>query len=147
LGGGKEDESADEDDGSDHSVGSVGDDSAASEVSSKEATSDIAEPPTSGRDQPEATPSGETAHEKHADDETGKSSEEWQLPDKDVEHPTWERHDDGTSLLDLIRSQAARMVPLKKEKASGTEQLDDLVEVSHADSGGSKSEADFVVVQ
>lgn len=43
-------------------------------------------------------------------------SEEESLPERRIEHPTWERRHDSMSLLDLIRSQASILVPFGKEE-------------------------------
>lgn len=39
------------------------------------------------------------------------SSQEFELPERHIEHPTWARKDDSMSLLDLIRSQASIIAP------------------------------------
>ena len=39
------------------------------------------------------------------------SPRELDISDKVIEHPSWQRHDDSTSLLDLIRSQVSLMAP------------------------------------
>jgi len=41
--------------------------------------------------------------------------QEPQVPERRIEHPTWERSHDTMSLLDLIRSQASQLVPFGKE--------------------------------
>ncbi|KIW99870.1 uncharacterized protein Z518_10798 [Rhinocladiella mackenziei CBS 650.93] len=47
------------------------------------------------------------------------------LPERRIEHPTWQRHDDSMSLLDLIRSQASMVAPLGKEgRTSGEKESD-----------------------
>ncbi|KIW82071.1 hypothetical protein Z517_05098 [Fonsecaea pedrosoi CBS 271.37] len=44
-------------------------------------------------------------------------SRELEAPERQVRHPTWERHDDSTSLIDLIRSQASLIAPFGTEDA------------------------------
>lgn len=66
--------------------------------------------------------------------------EEWtsegQIPQKDelpirhIKHPSWDRHDDGTSLLDLIRSQASIIAPFGTQSAGhGVPDLEGIVAV------------------
>jgi hypothetical protein len=42
---------------------------------------------------------------------------ELELPERHVEHPTWDRRDDSTSLMDLIRSQASMLTPFGQDKS------------------------------
>ncbi|KIW63937.1 hypothetical protein PV04_08900 [Phialophora macrospora] len=39
------------------------------------------------------------------------------LPERRIEHPTWDRRDDSTSLLDLIKAQASMIAPFGTETA------------------------------
>ena len=48
---------------------------------------------------------------------------DFEPPRRDVEHPTWERHHDSMSLLDLIRSQASMIAPFGTN-AAGKEASD-----------------------
>ncbi|KAK6383046.1 hypothetical protein LTS17_003716 [Exophiala oligosperma] len=78
------------------------------------------------------------------------SEEDNTLPEETeihIEHPTWHRQDDSTSLLDLIRSQAATLSPFDKDTRDPglREEADDAgepaVEQTSSDGGD-----DFVVV-
>ncbi|OAL40288.1 hypothetical protein AYO20_00024 [Fonsecaea nubica] len=44
-------------------------------------------------------------------------SKGFEAPERQVRHPTWERHGDSTSLIDLIRSQASLIAPFGTEDA------------------------------
>jgi len=50
------------------------------------------------------------------------------VPERRIEHPTWERPQDTMSLLDLIRSQASLLVPFGKEDPAMEEKADSPVE-------------------
>jgi len=94
--------------------------------------------------------------------------EEDEFPVKNVEHPTWQRHDDNTSLLDLIRSQVSMIAPFgtepaghgvadmegivgrsagtKAESARSSENVEPALAEKRPPQGRSTSEDDFVVV-
>ncbi|OAG41513.1 hypothetical protein AYO21_04215 [Fonsecaea monophora] len=76
-------------------------------------------------------------------------SRESEAPERQVRHPTWERHDDSTSLIDLIRSQASRIAPFGTEDA-GQAVGDNEGEVSDPRTEGIESpsagEDEYVVV-
>ncbi|KAJ9613154.1 hypothetical protein H2200_003095 [Cladophialophora chaetospira] len=55
--------------------------------------------------------SPEPDHPKEWTDEEEDVAQEIELPERHIKHPSWDRHDDSTSLLDLIRSQASVIAP------------------------------------
>jgi len=82
--------------------------------------------------------------------------EELSLPARQIEHPTWDRHGDSMSLLDLIKSQVSMIAPFGTEtvghgvrdmEAAGAEAAEARPEPLET-SGKAKasSEDDFVVV-
>lgn len=77
---------------------------------------------------------------------------ELELPERHVEHPTWDRQDDSTSLMDLIRSQASTLAPFGQEKSDPTakefpkEEADDAGEELNPAEKSSSDGGDYVVV-
>ena len=47
-----------------------------------------------------------------------------EMPGSRIKHPTWERLDDNTSLIDLIKSQALTIAPFGREDQSSNEKQD-----------------------
>jgi len=70
------------------------------------------------------------------------------LPERRIEHPTWKRPDDGTSLLDLIRSQASLLVPFGKDEPPSTEpEEDDKGTTDRPEAKGDRDTADRRALQ
>ncbi|EXJ75205.1 uncharacterized protein A1O5_01901 [Cladophialophora psammophila CBS 110553] len=75
--------------------------------------------------------------------------QEFEVPERHIKHPTWERHDDGTSLIDLIRSQVSMIVPFGTEDAGhGVGDIETDVAKSRSEKAESSSPSDeeFIVV-
>ncbi|KIX92902.1 uncharacterized protein Z520_11378 [Fonsecaea multimorphosa CBS 102226] len=76
-------------------------------------------------------------------------SQEVEAPERHIRHPTWERHDDSTSLIDLIRSQVSMIAPFGTEDAGhGVGDIEGEVAKSRSEGAESPSTADdeFIVV-
>ncbi|KAG9792314.1 hypothetical protein KCU88_g733, partial [Aureobasidium melanogenum] len=76
---------------------------------------------------------------------------EVKTPDKNVQHPTWDRHDDSISLVDLIKAQASTLSPSTKADSTSQEGEPEPVEPGPVSEGclatsDSLVEDDFVVV-
>ncbi|OAP64801.1 hypothetical protein AYL99_00773 [Fonsecaea erecta] len=83
------------------------------------------------------------------DREAASATTQSEPPSQDVKHPTWERHDDSTSLIDLIRSQALMLAPFGIEDAGhGVGDIEGELTKSRSERVGSPSpeEDEFVVV-
>jgi len=97
-------------------------------------------------DEPEAEP------EIEAEAEGIPLARELELPERHVEHPTWDRQDDSTSLMDLIRSQASMLAPFGQEKSDPAakefpkEEADDAEEELNPAEKSSSDGGDYVVV-
>ncbi|EXJ92304.1 hypothetical protein A1O3_00854 [Capronia epimyces CBS 606.96] len=83
-----------------------------------------------------------------ADSETGEPSwaHQYQSPERHVEHPTWDRHDDSVSLLDLIKSQVSRLAPSDKHEDASDERQGEAVDQTSQAQDNPATEDEFVVV-
>lgn len=76
--------------------------------------------------------------------------QELDVPDRHIDHPTWERHQDSMSLLDMIRSQASLLAPFGQGSASedkAEEAEEDVADTEpQPTKANSASEEEFVVV-
>ncbi|KAK5304309.1 hypothetical protein LTR99_004765 [Exophiala xenobiotica] len=77
---------------------------------------------------------------------------ELKLPERHVEHPTWDRRDDSTSLMDLIRPQASMLTPFGQNKSDPApkkfpeEEAHGAGEESNSAEKSSSDGGDYVVV-
>lgn len=97
------------------------------------------------------TDPAETPYDAEPKPEDPSELQELDLPEKRIDHPTWERPHDTVSLLDLIRSQATKTAPVGMEEGStagprpgaGLEDVESAAEVLDA---ASDKDGEFVVV-
>ncbi|KAL2436932.1 hypothetical protein ABEF95_015489 [Exophiala dermatitidis] len=71
---------------------------------------------------------------------------EVKTPDKNVQHPTWNRHDDSISLVDLIKAQASTLSPSAKADTTSQEVEPEPVSEGCLAKSDSLVEDEFVVV-
>ncbi|KIV86678.1 hypothetical protein PV11_02275 [Exophiala sideris] len=79
------------------------------------------------------------------------AAHELDLPEKRIDHPTWERPQDTVSLLDLIRSQASKSEPSGAEEGHDADKHreareEDVEHASEVAKAASDNDGDFVVV-